>query len=102
MSPPCERANVARDRQAEAAAGFVLITRVVKPQDGLNTSSRIDGGTPGRGRQRWWVPVPLRIGAQRKPSAECILMVVSLPPSRGYRFSEAAAALNVAGVLGLP
>jgi len=47
-------------------------------------------------------PVPLGIGAQRKPSAECILMVVSLPPPRGYRFSEAAAALNAAGVLALP
>ena len=38
--------------------------------------------------------MPLGIGAQRKPSAECILMVVSLPPPRGYRFSEAAAALE--------
>jgi hypothetical protein len=27
--------NVARDRQAEAAAAFVLITRVVKPQEWL-------------------------------------------------------------------
>jgi hypothetical protein len=47
------------------------------------------------------VPVPLGIGAQRKPSPECILMVVSLPPPRSYRFSEAAAALNAAGVLAL-
>jgi hypothetical protein len=36
---------------------------------------------------------------QWKPSAECILMVVSLAPPRGYRLSEAAAALNAAGVL---
>jgi hypothetical protein len=42
------------------------------------------------------------IKAQRKPSAECILMVVSLPPPGGYRLSEAAAALNAAGVLALP
>jgi hypothetical protein len=68
----------------------------------LNTASRIDGGMPGCGRRRWRVPVPLGIGAQRKPSAECILMVVSLPLPRGYRFGEAAAALNAAGVLALP
>ena len=36
------------------------------------------------------------------PAPSASLMVVSLPPPRGYRVSEAAAALNVAGALALP
>jgi len=79
MSPPCAR-NVARDRQAEAAGAFVLITRVVKPQEWLERLLV----RRRRNARPWKATVAGARAAQYWRAAETerrvILMAVSLPP----------------------